>query len=196
MKTELFYLLESDLPSSGSYTILATYSGEVTRICAGGISLANVTQQTAEAVDTNSIISGRDISTDITTQTDGAWVVDVVGSSNVGVFTATGTDMAEQFNISSLASAGAGSTRSVPSAGTVTMSWYHPSTSRMTHSAAAFSPVELKRAGNPSPMHLATDVYPGVQLSWVAGAGADSHDYLAGRYERLQRQSGYRCQQL
>jgi len=181
MKTELYYLLESDLPPSGSYTIAVVYSGEVTRICGGGISLVKVTQEPAEAVDTNSITSGRNISTDITTQTDGAWVVDVVGSSNVGVFTATGTDMAEQFNISSLSSAGAGSTRSVPSAGTVTMSWYHPSISRMTHSVAAFSPVNLERATNPNPMHLVTDVVPDIQISWVAGQGADSHDIYFGK---------------
>ncbi|MHC4395739.1 MAG: hypothetical protein ACYS1A_08800 [Planctomycetota bacterium] len=180
MKTELFYLLESDLPSSGSYTILATYSGEVTRICGGAISLANVAQQTAEAVDTNSIASGRDISTDITLGSSGMWVVDVVGGSNVGVFTTTGTDMVEQFNISSLASAGAGSTRSVTSAGTVTMSWYHPSISRMTHSVAAFAPVNLSKAANPNPPHMVSGVARDVELSWSSGQGADSHDVYFG----------------
>ncbi|MHC4396902.1 MAG: carbohydrate binding domain-containing protein [Planctomycetota bacterium] len=180
MKTELFYLLESDLPSSGSYTIVATYSGEVTRICGGAISLANVSQQTAEAVDTNSIASGHDIATDITLGGSGMWVVDVVGGSNVGVFTTTGTDMVEQFNISSLASAGAGSTRSVTSAGQVTMSWYHPSTSRMTHSVAAFAPVNLNKAGNPSPPHMVSGVARDVELSWSPGAVADSHDVYFG----------------
>jgi len=177
MKTELFYLLESDLPSSGSYTILANYVGEVDRICGGGISLANVAQQTVEAVDTNSIDSGCDISTDIALGSSGMWVVDVVGSSNAGVFTATGTDMVEQFNV---ASGGAGSTRSATSAGTVTMSWYHPSISRMTHSVAAFAPINPNKATNPSPLSQATDVACDVELSWSAGDGADSHDIYFG----------------
>jgi len=181
MKTELYYLLESDLPPSGSYTIAVMYSGEVTRICGGGISLANVAQEPAEAVDTNSITSGHNISTDITTQTDGAWVVDVVGSSNVGSFTPTGIDMLEQFNVSSSGSSAAGGTRLAASAGPVTMSWYHPSTSRITHSVAAFSPVNLERATNPSPMHLETNVAPDVQISWVAGQSADSHDVYFGK---------------
>ncbi|MHC4739680.1 MAG: hypothetical protein ACYS9Y_12315, partial [Planctomycetota bacterium] len=181
MKTELYYLLESDLPPSGTYTIAVMYSGEVTRICGGGISLANVAQEPAEAVDTNSITSGHNISTDITTQTDGAWVVDVVGGGDPGLFTLTGIDMLEQFNVSSSGSSAAGSTRLVPSAGSVTMSWYHPSISRMTHSVAAFSPVNLERATNPSPMHLETDVAPDVQISWVAGQDADSHDVYFGK---------------
>ena len=93
MKTELYYLLESDLPPAGSYTIAVTYSGEVTRICGGGISLANVAQEPAEAVDTNSTTWGNNVSTDIATQTDGAWVVDIAGSGDPGTFAPTGIDM-------------------------------------------------------------------------------------------------------
>jgi len=181
MKTEIYYLLESDLPPSGSYTIAVMYSGEITRICGGGISLANVAQEPAEAVDTNSTTWGNNVSTDITTQTDGAWVVDIAGSGDPGTFTPTGIDMVEQFDVASSGSSAAGSTRLVSSAGQVTMSWYNNSLSRMTHSVAAFSPVNLEKATNPAPMHLDTDVVPDVQISWVAGQDADSHDIYFGK---------------
>ena len=181
MKTELYYLLDDELPSSGGYTIAVNYSGEVTRICGGGISLANVAQEPAEAVDTNSSTWGNNVSTDITTQTDGAWVVDIAGSGDPGIFTPTDIDMVEQFNVPSSGSSAAGSTRLVSSAGQVTMSWYNNSISRMTHSVAAFSPVNLERATNPAPMHLDTDVVPDIEISWVAGQGADSHDVYFGK---------------
>jgi len=183
MKTELYYLLDDELPSSGAHTISVNYSGEVTRICGGGISLANVAQEPAEAVDTNSTTWGNNVSTDITTQTDGAWVVDIAGSGTPGTFALTGIDMLEQFDVSSSGSSAAGSTRLVSPAGQVTMSWYNNSTSmsRMTHSVAAFSPVNLERATNPAPMNLETDVVPDVEISWVAGQGADSHDVYFGK---------------
>jgi hypothetical protein len=179
MKTELYYLLDDELPSSGGYTIAVNYSGEVTRICGGGISLANVSQQPAEGVDTNSVASGHDISTDITVGSNGIWVVDVVGSSSVGSFTATTAGMVEQFNVASLGSSAAGSTKAA-SAGTTTMAWYHPSIDRMTHSVAAFGPVNISKAVNPYPPNIISDVPRNVELSWSAGDGADSHDIYLG----------------
>ncbi|MHC4738215.1 MAG: carbohydrate binding domain-containing protein [Planctomycetota bacterium] len=180
MKTELYYLLDDELPSSGAHTISVNYSGEVSRICGGGISLANVSQQSAEAVDTNSIASGRNISTDITIGSSGMWLVDVVGGSEKeGVFSSTSGGMVEQFNIVSGGSSAAGSTKAA-STGTTTMSWYHPSIGRMTHSVAAFAPVNISKAGNPYPPHMVSDVERNVELSWSAGDGADSHDiYLS-----------------
>jgi len=179
MKTELYYLLDDELPSSGGYTISANYSGEVTRICGGGISLANVSQQSAEDVDTNSIASGRDISTDITVGSSGMWVVDIVEGSEPGVFSATSGGMVEQFNVASGGSSAAGSTKTA-STGTNTISWYHPSISRMTHSVAAFAPVNINKAGNPYPPNIVSDVERDVVLSWSAGDGADSHDIYLG----------------
>ncbi|MCJ7655829.1 MAG: GDSL-type esterase/lipase family protein, partial [Dehalococcoidia bacterium] len=85
-RTELYYLLDSNLPSSGSYMVEVTYSGSISKRCGGAISLANVEQGVREAIATNSNVGQDTISTNITTQTNNAWVVDVVGCGNTGSF--------------------------------------------------------------------------------------------------------------
>ena len=183
MKTDLYYLLENELPASGSYTVTVTYFGEINRICGGSISLENVTQEPAEAGNTNSHSSASSISTNITTVTDGAWIVDVVGNGGAGganAFTPIAAGMTERYDVTSASSTGAGSTKPVASAGVATVSWSNTVSNRMTHSVAAFAPVNLKKAGAPAPQHLTTDVIPNVQLSWNAGESADSHDVYFG----------------
>jgi len=139
-KTELYYLLDSNLPSSGSYTVEVTYSGNVSYKCAGAITLDGMKQQPAESVAVNSQDSDT-ISTDIITATDGAWIVDVVGCDNSGSFiTEYGNGQVERFDIDSDGSTAAGSTRMVTSAGLTTMSWIHSGTTQLVHSAAAFAP--------------------------------------------------------
>ena len=141
MKTELYYLLDSNLPPSGSYTVEVTYSGDVSSICAGAIILENVEQQAAEAVATSSNEDANTISTDITIQTDGAWVVDVVSSGQQGAFTVNdGNSQVKWFDISGDDNTGAGSTRLVNSEGSTTMSWsYSSGASLLAHSVAAFA---------------------------------------------------------
>jgi hypothetical protein len=143
-KTELFYMLNSSLPSAGTYTVTVTYAGNVPNKNAGAVSLTGVAQTAREAVATSSNSSQSAISTNITTLTDGAWVVDAVVSSNTGTFTATGTGMTERWDVSASASSAAGSTRPVATAGLVTLIWQHTSTSgrRLAHSLAAFAAYE------------------------------------------------------
>ncbi|MHC4739148.1 MAG: beta strand repeat-containing protein [Planctomycetota bacterium] len=182
MKTELYYLLN---PDSGTDTVTVTYSGPVTSRCGGAISLDNVEQQSAEAVSTNANESTNTISTNITTQTDGAWVVDVVGCGNSGSFTTTASGMTERFDVTTVDSSGAGSTKSVSSAGSTTMSWEHTGANRMALSAAAFAPTgdapqPPGQATNPSPADSATDVSIDADLSWTAGTGSTSSDVYFG----------------
>jgi hypothetical protein len=143
MKTELYYLLDANLPSlAGNYTVTVTYNGDVMERCGGAISLANVVQQVREAVDTNSNVGQDTISTNITTQTDNAWVVDVVGcgNTNTGSFLTATSGMTERFDVNSDSSSAAGSTKPVESAQETTMSWTHSDANRLTHSVAAFAP--------------------------------------------------------
>jgi hypothetical protein len=108
----------------------------------GSISLANVAQQSAEAVNTSTNTGSNTISTGITALRDGAFVVDVIGSGNAGAFTATGSAMSERFDVSPDSASAAGSTRAVDSAGPVTMSWRHSGANRLAHSVAVFAPPE------------------------------------------------------
>ena len=143
MKTELYYLLDANLPSlSGDYTVTVTYNGNVEKRCGGAISLANVEQQDREAVATNSNVNEATISTNITTQTDNAWVVDVVGGGDTGSFSTPTNGMVERFDVTSDSSTAAGSTRAVGSAQQTMISWAHSSANpnRLAHSVAAFAP--------------------------------------------------------
>ncbi len=146
-KTELYYLLDSNLPPTGSYMVEVTYSGSIGKRCGGAISLANVDQQVREAVDTNSNVNQDTISTYITTQTDNAWVVDVVGCGDDGSFLAGASGMTERFDVNSDSSTAAGSTKPVELAQETTMSWTHSNANRLAHSVAAFAPASRIIAG-------------------------------------------------
>ena len=140
-KTELYCLLDANLPSlPGDYTVTVTYNGNVEQRCSGAISLANVDQRDREAVATNSNVGQNTISTNITTQTDNAWVVDVVGCGNSGSFLTATSGMTERFDVSSDSSTAAGSTKPVESAQETTMSWTHYGANRLAHSVAVFAP--------------------------------------------------------
>jgi len=148
MKTELYYLLDANLPSlPGDYNVTVTYNGNVGKRCGGAISLANVKQGDREAVATSSNVGEDTISTNITTQTDNAWVVDVVGCGNSGSFLTITSGMTERFDVNSDSSAAAGSTKLVESAQETTMSWTHTGANRLVHSVAAFTPAWYIIAG-------------------------------------------------
>ena len=144
-KTELYYLLDDNLPLSGSYMVDVTYSGNVDKSCAGVITLKNVEQQPAEVVDTNSSEDANSVRIDLITQTCGAWVVDIVSCGEQGWFTAD-EGQVERFGTGG-SSTGAGSTRWVASAGSTTLCWSHTGSSQLAHSAAAFAPAKRTISG-------------------------------------------------
>jgi hypothetical protein len=77
---ELWYLAA---PDEGTHDIVITWNGTVNNGTGGGISLFNVTQQAPEATATQGKQpTGGFISTEITTATDGAWLVDAVGDGS------------------------------------------------------------------------------------------------------------------
>ena len=84
---ELWYLIA---PNVGSDDLVVTWNGDVDNRNGGAISISNTAQQAPEATADNVIESGTSITTSITTLTDGAWVVDAVGSGNEGTDFVTG----------------------------------------------------------------------------------------------------------
>jgi hypothetical protein len=144
VKSELYYLLN---PPSGTENINITYTGNISKGCAGAISLENVEQKIPEAVSTGSVGGTNTISTDITTLTDGAWIVDVVGSNDQSSFSVgQSSSQIERFEISSNSSAAAGGTALMTSSGTTNITWdFSAVAGHLVHSAVALSP---KQAAN------------------------------------------------
>ena len=148
VKTVLYYLLEEDLPEPGYYTVAALYAAnDVVQRLGGSVSRANVVQQAPEAVATNSNTGQDTISTNITTVTANAWVVDVVAGDDQGSFSTTTGGMTERWDVSgsvsTRGSTAAGATKSPASAGLTTMSWsYSSGTYMLAHSIAAFETLD------------------------------------------------------
>jgi hypothetical protein len=137
--TQLFYLLENDLPAEGNYRLEINFSGNVNMRCGGVVTLSSVTQQSPYSVATSSTQDSNSISTDITVQTNGAWVVDIVGCSSEGVLTAD-NGQETKFNVDANNIAIAGSIKTMISAGTATIGWkLSDSNCAMVHSTAAFT---------------------------------------------------------
>ncbi len=89
VQTQLFYLLDSELPAAGTYTIQVNLAGSIAGISAGAVSLFGVNQGPPEAVATNRNTAGANLlSTSITTLTNNAWVVDLIEDGDVATLTA------------------------------------------------------------------------------------------------------------
>ncbi|MHC4265786.1 MAG: sialate O-acetylesterase [Planctomycetota bacterium] len=138
IQTELYYLLDIDLPSSGSHMVEVTYSGNVSKRSAGAVTLKDSKQQPAIVTETNSSEDTNSISTDIIIQTDRVCVIDVVGCGNQGEFT-VGNEQVKRFEINSDSSSEACSTKTVPFSGTTTVSWNHSAADLLSHSVAVFA---------------------------------------------------------
>jgi len=153
--TVLYYMLDADLPpSAGTYDIVVT-SDIGDSIGAGAISLENVKQAPPEAVEKLGLGRGNTyISKDITTLTDGAWIVDVVGSGTGALLTPDSPQELRYWYKPS-SSAVAGSTRVVPTAGTVVNGWEADDDHRMSLSMAAFAPVEVAGPTPPTVVNAA-----------------------------------------
>lgn len=139
-RAELWYLLEAALPSAGGYSVVVNTSGTFDELVGGAISLENVAQQAPEASNSNSNDALTAISTNITTLTDGAWLVDVVHSGNeTGDFVPNG-GQTERYQQISGSSTGAGSTNEILTAGSTSAGWTSAGANRLAHVVAAFAP--------------------------------------------------------
>ena len=134
------------MPEPGYYSVAVLYSAnDVAQRLGGSISRADAAQQAPEAVVTNSNTGQDTISTNITTVTANAWVVDVVACDDQGSFSTTTGGMTERWDVSGddAYSTAAGATKSPASAGLTTMSWSYSSGANMlAHSIAAFETLD------------------------------------------------------
>jgi hypothetical protein len=136
--TQMFYMLENKLPAAGNYRLEINFSGNVNTRCAGAVTLSGTNQQPPYFVTTNSSQDSNDISTDVTIQSDGAWVVDIVGCNNNGVTAHDG--QMTKFNIGGGNIITAGSIKLTISTGPIAVGWnLNDSNSAIVHSAAVFS---------------------------------------------------------
>lgn len=147
--TAIFYMLEADLPSSGAagtYDVVVSTENS-SKTAGGSVSLKNVKQAGPEAVATAACGTGDgnigggyyELSQSITTSTDGAWIIDVIDCGDIATFVPDSPQV-EIFDRVKGTSAAAGSTRAVPTAGTVTNRWVCDDSRRRSMSVAAFAP--------------------------------------------------------
>ncbi|MEE9303821.1 MAG: hypothetical protein V3U84_08540, partial [Thiotrichaceae bacterium] len=142
--TELYYLLESELPGTGNTTLSITHNGN--DISAGVTLLGGVQQSTPDTVSISSALTPTQVSTSITTTIAGSMIVDVIGGGhpqNRGVFVA-GVDQSESWDANAPSSQSASSTRiaAVPGAYNLLWDWQDNGSTlnRAAHSVVVLSP--------------------------------------------------------
>jgi len=124
-RIELWYLLEANLPSTGAYNVVVTFTGSAVHTVAGVQSFAGVKQQAPEASANNLQASGGALTCNITTLTNNAWIIDAF---HTGLYTATaiaGAGQTEKYDLVTAASGCslAGSYKPTTTAGLTTTGW-------------------------------------------------------------------------
>ena len=171
-RVELYYLLEADMPGAGPFNVVVTATGWCDALAAGATSLRGVAQQAPEVSNTNANDAQTSISTNITTLTDGAWLVDAVHSSNPGTFTAN-SGQNVRYDQASSTSEVAGSTLLVASAGNVSLGWTNTSANRLAQAVAAFAPATGCSTGGGGTTLFSDDFEDGVITGWSKASGMD-----------------------
>ena len=176
--TEIWYMLESNLPAAGSHTVQITTSGIPNdSIKAGAISVSGAAQSGPEATnsqDDNGAGWGT-IQTSVTTLTDGAWVFDCVGSGQAITFTPN-AGQTERFDVTTGSSGAAGSTKAVATAGSTTLGWtMDASSNRVSHVLAAFAAATGCGGGGGTTL-FSDDFEDGVMTNWSKVSGIDMQE--------------------
>jgi hypothetical protein len=145
LKVALYYLIN---PPSGTRDITVTFAGPVTSGNVGAISLYNVRQAAPVTLVTNKKTNSSkksEIITKITTENDGAWIVDIVGCGKKSRLDTKTKDHVRRFNPlekSGTRSSLAGGTLPVLTAGEVTLHWVQLrlTLNRLAHVAVEIAP--------------------------------------------------------
>ena len=137
--TEMYFMLEKDLPPAGTYKISINYRGKVSHVCGAAVSLQNVQQQIPEFATANTAYKTKNISTDIKTKTASSWAVDIIASNSKNNFkTRTGTKRWEEFLKKRSA---AGSTMEISNPGNAKSKWQlNSKADKISHSLAVVTP--------------------------------------------------------
>jgi hypothetical protein len=152
MRVYMYRLDDASLPAAGTYTIDLQLQGNVNEVNAGAISVSGALQAAPEAVNGNTTSSGRSITTGITTLTDGAWVIDVVGAGDDGNFT-QGGGQTEVWDANVNTAAGAMSYKAVsPPAATTMQQTLDRNPNRLAHLLIAIAPTVAGPPPPPSPL--------------------------------------------
>ena len=134
--SEIWYLLNPDI---GNYNIRIFYTGQINECSVGAASFYNVLQQAPEAFNSNSNEGLNEISTDITTLSDGAIVIDVATCGN-GVTFSQGSGQIKFFEETAASSGAVGSYKILPTSGYAKF-WENVSSgNRLSHVVVAFAP--------------------------------------------------------
>jgi MSHA biogenesis protein MshQ len=157
-RVELWYL---DIAFVGN--IQVTMTGTVNEINAGAISITGGATGAPEATATNTNTGVATITTPITTLTNNAWLIDVVGSGNGGSYT-PGAGQTERWDTSAASGTGASSTKLVATAGLDSMAQTHSTTSNRTaHAIMAVAPATTIALDTTSSANILTSN----TLSWT-----------------------------
>ncbi|GEM_PF-2054924 len=127
-------------PASGSNTLAVTTAGTTTDLNVGAISLYNVVQSAPEATASGQNTGQNSITTNISTLTNNAWVIDSAHSGNAGAFTA-GSGQTQRYTQNGGTSAHTASTKQVSPAGSTSMQETQSGANRLAHTVAVFAPV-------------------------------------------------------
>ncbi len=143
LMTEMFYMLEADLPAGGAYDVVVNLDAKAEDITAGAVSLTGVKQQAPEASASFSLNGSvpTTITNSITTVSDNAWIVDIISTGNQATVYAPdpATGNVQRWNIAAVSSLSAGSTKAAGAAGETAMGWTDDTVNRYCHSLVAFA---------------------------------------------------------
>ena len=182
-RTELWYLIA---PATGANTLTITYTGSVTRGCAGAISLTNADQSSQPDAHNGATGDSTTPSVSVTTVKDQSWIIDAVQHNDATTFNSANTGQFIQWNIDQgTLGSGGGSYRETHLAGIIAMGWTQGTSDKWTISAASFKPLGVTAAitGTITSSTTETDIVNGgktiiITLSndtWVAtGATFDA----------------------
>ena len=163
---EMWYMLDADLPASGSYTVSISTSGSIDGIESGACSYTGVKQSAPEATATNTREDNDNISTSITSNTQGAWIIDVVGADIEGSFSPDGSQTerydtgSEDFTIAGFTEAGGN--------GLVTLGWDFSDGAELAQVISVWDPFV------PAPDQYVVKLNGGTIDSWNATQGTDN----------------------
>lgn len=134
----IWYLLN---PTPGTDSISVNFNSGADGTVAGAISLYNVAQEPPEAYAEYNQSGITEISTNITTLTDGAWIVDLVGSGNPGTYTTNRVEQMIRWQENTIGGGAAGvmSTMYIQNATTIATQ-YNQAANRLVQLVTAWKP--------------------------------------------------------
>jgi hypothetical protein len=140
--TTIYYMLESSLPSTGSYQVSIVTPNNNQAIIAEAVSLANVKQQTPEASGTSRFTGSTTFSElSLTTLTDNAWITDHLATDGGSSTGTAGTGQVERADQHLSNTGGFGSTRPCGTADPYRPNWtLSQQQNRGAHIAFAWAP--------------------------------------------------------